>query len=235
MARAGPVRTLQWQGSLFDLDAAPAVDPSLTGLRRIALDSRSWVDLLPGWLTGGDALLEHLANSAPWDGPRARRMYDRVVDEPRILARWPAPLALPAAVAAARDALGARYRTAFDRVAVNLYRTGRDSVAWHGDRVRLMQADPIVATVSLGARRRFLLRPRGGGRATLALRLGGGDLLVMGGACQHDFEHAVPKVAHSGARMAITFRHSGRSGSAPAATSLPDRRPNSRIRGASAR
>jgi alkylated DNA repair dioxygenase AlkB len=53
------------------------------------------------------------------------------------------------------------------------------------------------------------LRPRGGGRA-LSFDLGRGDLFVMGGACQHDWEHAVPKVRHAEPRISITFRHGAR-------------------------
>jgi alkylated DNA repair dioxygenase AlkB len=63
--------------------------------------------------------------------------------------------------------------------------------------------------VSLGARRKFQLRPRGGGRIVLTLEPGAGDLVVMGGACQHDWEHCVPKTAKPvGPRMSVTIRHS---------------------------
>ena len=105
-------------------------------------------------------------------------------------------------------ALSLRYDVVFDRIWVNLYRDGRDSVAWHGDRNRHTHTDPLVATVSLGARRRFLLRPVGG-RPAHELRPGHGDLVVMGGACQHEWEHTVPKQSAAvGPRMSITLRHS---------------------------
>jgi alkylated DNA repair dioxygenase AlkB len=81
-------------------------------------------------------------------------------------------------------------------------------VAWHGDTVRKTLTDPIVATVSLGERRRFLLRRGSSGRPSHMFLPGEGDLLVMGGACQHDWQHTVPKVARAGARMSVTFRHS---------------------------
>ena len=102
--------------------------------------------------------------------------------------------------------VAARYDRPFDSVGLNFYRDGRDSVAWHGDRVRHQQADPLVVIVSVGAPRPFLLRPRGGG-SSLSYLLGQGDLLVMGGAIQHDWEHCVPKVAAAGPRISITFRH----------------------------
>ena len=59
--------------------------------------------------------------------------------------------------------------------------------------------------MGLGARRRFLLRPAGGGRS-LAFDVGGGDLLVMGGTCQRTWEHGVPKVAYADLRISIQFR-----------------------------
>ena len=79
-------------------------------------------------------------------------------------------------------------------------------MAWHGDRVRFTHSTPVVAIVSLGSARRFGLRPLGGGPATW-LTVAGGDLLVMGGRCQHDWQHTVPKAARGGPRVSVTFRH----------------------------
>jgi alkylated DNA repair dioxygenase AlkB len=95
---------------------------------------------------------------------------------------------------------------AFRSIGCNLYRDGTDSVAWHGDTVRKTMPEPIVAIVSLGQPRRFLLRPRGGG-ASIRYELGTGDLLVMGGTCQHTWEHSVPKARSAGPRLSVTFRH----------------------------
>ena len=97
----------------------------------------------------------------------------------------------------------------FDSVGINLYRDGRDGVAWHGDNNRKTLHDPLAATVSLGERRRFLMRPGTAGSPTHRFRPGGGDLLVMGGSCQHAWQHAVPKESGwAGARMSVTLRHS---------------------------
>lgn len=87
------------------------------------------------------------------------------------------------------------------------YRDGRDSVAWHGDRIgRGRSHDTIVAIVSFGSARKLLLRPKGGGE-TLTHRLGHGDLLVMGGSCQRTWEHAVPKTTRPvGPRISVQFR-----------------------------
>ena len=108
-----------------------------------------------------------------------------------------------------RAALNDRYGVTFDSVLVNLYRDGRDSVAWHRDRVHKVVANPTVVTVSLGERRKFLLRPRGQSAAAMRFDPGHGDLIVMGGTSQRTWEHTVPKVAAApGPRMSVTFRHS---------------------------
>jgi hypothetical protein len=201
------------QASLFD-GGEPAVDGEFDGLRRIALDERSWVDHAPGWLHGSDELFTELHRTGRFS-QRTVRVWDRTVPEPRLTAGWSTEVAddeVPAALREVAAALSARYDVAFDRIWVNLYRDGRDSVAWHGDRNRHTHTNPLVATVSLGARRRFLLRPIGG-RAQVELHPGHGDLVVMGGACQHEWEHTVPKEAGAiGPRMSITLRHSAHIG-----------------------
>lgn len=197
----------QWQGSLFGW-AEPEVDPGFPGLERIHLDDSSWIDHLPGWLRGADLVFAELVARVQW---RQRQvvMYDRLLPEPRLTAWWTAadrrPELLPI-LGQMRRALDCRYDRVFDSTGCNYYRDGRDSVAWHGDRVRHL-ADPIVAIVSVGEPRPFSIRPRGGGGVSVSHPLGHGDLLVMGGACQTDWEHSVPKVAAAGPRISITFRH----------------------------
>jgi len=107
-----------------------------------------------------------------------------------------------------RAALDCRYERDFDSIHLALYRDGRDSVAWHGDRIARTITDPVIAVLGLGEPRRFLLRPQGGGGGTRRFRLGAGDLLVMGGATQERWQHSVPKTARAGARMSVGFRHS---------------------------
>jgi alkylated DNA repair dioxygenase AlkB len=202
---------LAWQASL--LDAGPPVpDAAFSTLRRTWLDGDSWVDHAPGWLSGADALFEELLAGGDWR-QRTRRMYEQVLPEPRLTAGWDVD-SVPALVAMAR-LLSPRYGVSFDRIWVNLYRDGRDSVAWHGDSNRTTQSCPLVATVSLGARRTFQLRRRGTTRIACVLEPAHGDLIVMGGRCQHDWEHTVPKTAKPvGPRMSVTIRHSwGGSGS----------------------
>jgi alkylated DNA repair dioxygenase AlkB len=210
----GPPAVVEWQASLF-AGGEPCFDATFAGLSRLELDETSWVDHLPRWLDGSDQVFAELVGRLRWR-QRTVPMYERLVREPRLTWWWTeadgrAPLAV---LDAARHALSARYGRAFDSIGCNYYRTGADSVAWHGDRMRHEQVDPLVAIVSVGAPRPFLLRPRGGG-ASRSFLLGQGDLLVMGGACQHDWEHSVPKVALAGPRISITYRHG-----APAPESL---------------
>jgi alkylated DNA repair dioxygenase AlkB len=183
-------------------------DPSFHGLKRIQLEPDSWVDHSPGWMSGSDLAFEELLHGTAWS-QRRRRMYDREVDEPR-LTSWQRVDAQTAGgyrwLEDARASLSTHYDVPFDSVGFNLYRDGADSVAWHRDRIPPEIVDPVVALLSLGEPRTFLLRPQGGGKSR-AFRLGHGDLLVTGGQTQRRFEHSVPKVEASGARMSIAFRH----------------------------
>lgn len=196
-----------WQGALFE-PAPVGGRLAFDGLRRDHLDDRSWVDVVPGWLSDHAVLFDLLLSAAPWQ-QRSREVWDRSVLEPRLVASWPTGADLPAPVAELAGVLSQRYGVQLDSCLVNLYRDGSDAVAWHADTVRKVLRDPLVATVSLGASRSFLLRPAMGGPVARRYAPGGGDLVVMGGACQHDWVHSVPRErTASGARMSITLRHS---------------------------
>jgi alkylated DNA repair dioxygenase AlkB len=141
-------------------------------------------------------------------------MYERVVDVPRLLAHYGEsdPLPHPLLVEG-RDLLSAHYAEelgeSFRTSGLCFYRDGRDSVAWHGDRIgRGRHEDTMVAILSLGEARRLMLRPNGGGAGkTLAFALGHGDLLVMGGSCQRTWEHCVPKSSRPcGPRISVQYR-----------------------------
>jgi len=195
------------QASLFGL-LDPAVDTAFANIERVSLDDTSWVEFVPGWLQGADLVFEELTASLPLRQRTDVKMYDRLVDEPRLSTWWhvssgtsePLPI-----LGDIRALLANRYGEEFDSIGFNLYRDGNDSVAWHGDRHRHVVTDPLVAILSVGAPRPLRLRPRGGG-VSRSWNLGDGDLFVMGGACQHDWEHTVPKVRHAAPRLSITFR-----------------------------
>jgi alkylated DNA repair dioxygenase AlkB len=191
------------QSSLFG-SGDPRLGSDLAGARRIALGGRAWVDHLPGWVEGHEALFEILRGTTRWRHQR-RRMYERVVDVPRLVAELPEDGPGHPVLGDASAALSGRYGLVLDQISLAYYRDGRDSVAWHGDRMGRLVDDTVVAILSVGAPRRFLLRPAGGG-ASRAFDLGWGDLLVMGGSCQRTWQHAVPKTALAGPRISIQFR-----------------------------
>lgn len=203
-----------WQPSLLggflgdgpaDAPEEPRGDPTFHGARRRFLGAGAWLDVVPGWITGADVLFERIRAGGRW-ATHERRMWDRVVVEPRLstgrIARPPAPCGDLAA------ALSARYGLDLSAVSANLYRDGSDSVAWHGDTSGRHRTETVVAIVSLGSPRGLHLRPKGGGSA-IRLRPGHGDLVVMGGTCQQTWEHAVPKCAAAGSRISLMFREPG--------------------------
>ena len=204
--------SLAHQPSMWDLAEEAALGPLV--VTRHHLGRGAWVDHLPGWVQGSDEVLEVLLGDIGWRADR-RQMYEREVAVPRLL-RWyggeetlPHPL-----LTQARETLTGHYRPELGEPFVSagmcLYRDGRDSVAWHGDRLgRGRSADTMVAIVSFGSPRPLLLRPVGGGEC-LRFPLGHGDLVVMGGSCQRTWEHAVPKTARPvGPRVSVQFRPRG--------------------------
>jgi alkylated DNA repair dioxygenase AlkB len=199
------------QESLLDLCDSPVLGKLAGSVQRVPLTRGAWVDLRPGWLAGAGVVFERLLDAVPWRAEQ-RKMYDRVVDVPRLLCFYGEDAALPDPVlTAALGALNAHYRAElgedFRTAGLCLYRDGRDSVAYHGDTIgRGKTQDTMVAILSLGTPRALLLRPRGGG-ASRRYELGHGDLIVMGGSCQRTWEHAIPKTSRpAGARISVQFR-----------------------------
>lgn len=206
------------QGSLLDQDGTVGLRRLAGAVRRSALSRGAWVDVRPGWLTGADELFGRLmlggSAGVDWRGER-RKMYDREVATPRLLRfyreheQWPDPV-----LSQARSELSAYYADElgepFTTAGMCLYRDGRDSVAWHGDREgRASTQDTMVAIVSIGSPRTLAMRPAGGGES-IRFTLGHGDLCVMGGSHQRTWEHAIPKTtAPVGPRISIQFRPRG--------------------------
>ncbi len=197
-----------WQPSLFGTgsEASSSEPVSFVHARRHELGHGAWLDEVPFAVAGADGLFDEVLAAAPWGKVETRPMYDRMVEVPRLYSgTWSDP---PPPIVTLADAISEHYRTDLHTVSANLYRNGRDSVAWHGDRVGRHRAVTVVAILTLGSPRRFLLRPNGGG-GSLAFEPGPGDLLVMGGTCQRTFEHSVPKRAHAGPRICVMFRQPG--------------------------
>jgi alkylated DNA repair dioxygenase AlkB len=202
-----------FQASLLDVGGSFGL-ADLDLMERTTLANGAWLDLLPGWIQGADALFERLAGAVPWRAER-RMMYDRVVAVPRLVSYFGEGQQLPdPALEQARLALDAHYRPALGEplctAGLCLYRDGRDSVAWHGDISGRRVRQTIVAIISLGSPRAFLLRPLTGGGRALRYVVGHGDLLVMGGTCQRTWQHAIPKSARvTGPRISVQFRPAG--------------------------
>jgi alkylated DNA repair dioxygenase AlkB len=198
---------LAWQPSLFGEDR-PAFDRTFAAVRRIWLDQTSWLEHAPAYVRGANRLLKEIVARRAW-AQRTRRMWDRDVLEPRLTSLWrldSGERLTPEVLEELRLALSERYGVELDAVGFNLYRDGRDSVAWHRDRIHRRIAEPVVVLLSFGAPRRLLLRPRGGGPSR-AFELGHGDLFVTGGLTQRTWEHCVPKVARAEPRLSLAFRH----------------------------
>ena len=180
-------------------------------------------DLLwdPAWLAPGEAdeLFAALLSQVPWETHRIR-LFGAWRDSPRRScwigdpgaayrysgARFE-PHPWPDALAAVRARLLEATGTGFNSVLANLYRDGRDSMGWHSDDEAGLGAEPVIASLSLGAPRRFVLRHRRDPAQRLALVLPHGSLLVMRGATQANFRHALPRsVRVDSPRINLTFR-----------------------------
>jgi alkylated DNA repair dioxygenase AlkB len=181
-------------------------------------------DLLfdPGFLTPGeaDAAFAALRQAVAWEVHRIR-LFGRQLDSPRLSAwigdpgtayrysgatfepqPWPMPLQ------ALRERVAAAAGAPLNSVLANLYRDGRDYMGWHSDDERALGPHPVIASLSLGATRRFHLRRRDDARVGLVLDLPPGSLLLMRGATQATTRHALPRTARPvGERINLTFRH----------------------------
>ena len=174
-----------------------------------------------------DGLLHAISAEVPWQRHRIR-LYGRELDSPR-LSCWMGepeavytysrtrfePLPWTPTVWALKSRIEAACGARFNSVLANLYRDGADSMGWHADDEPELGPEPLIASLSLGAERRFCLRERPvrGAKASavapqrLALPLPHGSLLRMAGATQARYQHALPKSTRAlGPRLNLTFR-----------------------------
>jgi alkylated DNA repair dioxygenase AlkB len=187
---------------------------------RIELDDGAWIDYVATWIPPAEAdqVLHALRDELAWE-QRAIVLFGRRVMQPRLIAwagslgyRYSGQTLEPRAPLPATAALLSRVNehtgVPFNHVLINRYRDGADSIGLHADDEPEPGDDPIVATLSLGATRRFVLKPRrarlGRGRS---FDVESGSLLVMGGTCQRHYVHGVPRQADAtGERISLTFR-----------------------------
>jgi alkylated DNA repair dioxygenase AlkB len=199
---------LHWQPNLFASHGEVTVDTAFGAGQRTRLDAGSWVEVFPGWLSGADALFGRLAEAVPWQ-EHFRWLFRQRFLEPRLTAEYRQLAVVPhPALITAAEALSRHYGVRYDNLWLNLYRSGADSTGWHRDRFSCRRPECIVPVLTLGTTRRFLLKPRAGG-ASVAFRPSAGDLVVMGGRCQEEWVHSVPKVPGGlGARISVNFQSS---------------------------
>lgn len=198
-------------GGQPDLFAAPitlAIDTSFATASRRTLDETSWLELVPGWLSGSASVFEVLLKEVPWQ-QHHRRMFEQMVLEPRMTAQFRQLRDVPhRAIVDAAQALSDHYCVKYDNVWMNLYRNHEDSTGWHRDRFSCRRPLCVVPVLSLGATRRFQIKPRDGG-TSVSVTPRSGDLVVMGGRSQEDWVHCVPKSGElAGARISVNFQSS---------------------------
>ncbi|MEA9587202.1 alpha-ketoglutarate-dependent dioxygenase AlkB [Xanthomonas sp. WHRI 10064A] len=177
-----------------------------------------------GWLQAAqaDALMQVLLEQVQWEVHRIR-MFGRVVDSPR-LSSWIgdadasyrysgtefAPQPWLETLQPVRARLQDEAGCPFNSVLVNRYRSGADAMGWHSDDEPELGAQPVIASLSLGAARRFAFKHRDDAALKQTLELGHGDLLLMAGETQRHYKHALPRTARPvGERINLTFRHIG--------------------------
>jgi alkylated DNA repair dioxygenase AlkB len=180
----------------------------------------AWLEIEPEWIPAGDAdrLLRALRAELAWE-QREIVLYGKRILQPRLIA-WGGerpyrysgqtlePRGLAPPLAPVLEAVQVRTHIPFNHVLVNRYRDGTDSMGFHADDEAELGENPQVATVSLGATRRFVLRPRRGrDLEPLQYNLEHGSLLVMGGTCQRQYHHGIPRQPSvSDERVSLTFR-----------------------------
>lgn len=188
--------------------------------QRLEIGRDAWIDYIPGFIDEerASALLARLTEEIRWE-QLPIQVFGKPVLQPRLMA-WAGelpyryagltlePRPLSPVLRDLTDEVAAAAGAPFNHVVLNLYRDGRDHIGMHADNERELGRDPVIGSLSLGARRRFVLKPKNRRlRKKRELRLLHGALIIMGGACQHTWYHGVPADPSVDApRINITFR-----------------------------
>lgn len=177
-----------------------------TSTRVLVDDASGCITYYPAVLdaTESAGLFALVVDQAPWKNEQMW-MYDKMVDVPRKVAYFGTEY--PAMLVAAKQRIEALLHYQFSNVALNFYRDGRDSVAWHSDRIEELRPNPTIALLSLGSTRQMFLRTKERPRKTFAIDLDPGSVFVMSGPSQVHWEHTIPKTSRpADARISIAFR-----------------------------
>lgn len=200
------------------------IDPAVE-IHRTQIDEHSWIDVARGWMPDADDLYAYLEPNVHWLQDRVWR-YEKWVDSPRMGAGFSTKNAPHAALVHAQHAIEQRYKVAFDGFGLQYYRNARDSVAMHRDREMTWLDDTVVAILTTGAQRPFLVQRRDTDRSrAFDLSPASGDLMVFGGRFQADWLHGVPR-SHRAVRgrISVQWRYTSKRGRRDTQPTYYDRR-----------
>jgi hypothetical protein len=180
-------------------------------VERIQLDDWSWVDVVRQFAHDTEPVFERLVKEVRWSQNRQIR-GGRKVDDPRL----DGALSFEESEADpmfrfTRLILDARYRSRLSGPHLVFYRDGRDSMGFHRDDTLRYLDHTVIAGLALGATRPFCLVSRKGGPIT-EIVMAAGDLYVMGGRCQADWYHGVPKLNECGPKISAVWRWTSKTG-----------------------
>lgn len=200
--------------------ASPGFDRD-ADFERLRLDEHSWVDIGRGWIEQPDEITTALADKVSWQTSRLFK-YDHHVEERRLGSGWRPPQPPPHPLLAdVHRHLRHRYKAPFEGFSMIQYRDGSDGQAFHRDTDMRWLENTLIVILTFGAQRPWLLRPVAakhrdlpGKGATHDFAPASGDILVMGGRCQTDWEHAVPYQPgrRLEPRFSLQWRHAERTG-----------------------
>jgi alkylated DNA repair dioxygenase AlkB len=188
--------------------------------RDIELRDGGQLRVLEGWLSPAEqaGLFERLHTETPWKH-ESINLFGRSILQPRLTAWYGdpgasytysgltnSPLPWTEALTVLRRRVEEVAQATFNSVLLNYYRDGNDAMGMHSDDEPELGKDPLIASLSLGAMRRFVVQRRGDKSDKRELELHGGSLLIMSGTVQHHYKHGVRKERDAGARINLTFR-----------------------------
>lgn len=187
--------------------------------RKKSLGVGTWIVYAAGWLGSDEAsaLQQALTEQVDWE-QRSIKMFGKDILQPRLIG-WAGELpyrysgqTLPPRepVEALRpiwERVNEELALPFNHALLNRYRSGQDAMGYHADDEPELGYEPVIAAISVGVRRKFVLKGKGGFKKTRTVQLAHGSLLVMGGTCQHRFYHGVPRQGSvDEERINVTFR-----------------------------
>ncbi|MEO8001980.1 MAG: alpha-ketoglutarate-dependent dioxygenase AlkB [Arenimonas sp.] len=176
----------------------------------------------PDWVDNkaADTLFEIVRAQVTWECHRIK-IFGREVDSPR-LSCWMGdagasyvysqtrfePKSWLPELQTLREQLQKEFECKFNSVLANLYRNGQDSMGWHSDDEPELGRQPVIASISLGATRRFSLKAKTENAKAVHLELPHGSLLIMRGETQKNYRHALAKTSKPmGERINLTYRN----------------------------